>query len=108
MDLDVITELAREPEYSDLETFVQFCLDDDRDTFSHVELRALALNTKQSGNKLRKELEGFGLSLAAREVEKHARGFTANSHDRWHGPGACQSHGGSGWEQIQGFAGRRG
>lgn len=107
MDLDEIHELASEPEYASAEDFVQFCMDDERSTFTHVELRALAVNTRTSGSKLREELESFGLTLENRASVKRTRGFSTNSHDRWYGPGACKSHGGSGYEQIQGFAGRR-
>lgn len=108
MDLEQIASLAVLPEYKTVEAFVQFCMDDDRETFTHVELRALAMNTQQSGSKIRPMLEGYGLKLAIREPEKHVRGFGTNSHDRWHGPGSSATHGGSGWEQINGFAGRRG
>jgi hypothetical protein len=108
MDLDAIAELATEPEYKSVEIFVQFCMDDDREQFRHVELRALALNTRTSGSVVREQLEGYGLTLAVREVPKKTRGFSSNSHDRWYGPGSSNSHGGSGNDQIQGFAGRRG
>jgi hypothetical protein len=105
MDIEQIAELAEDPEYASVETFVQFCMDDDRDGFTHVELRALALNTKTSGSRVRAALEGYGLGLQAREVPKKTRGFTANSHDRWVNSGC---HGGSGGDQILGFAGRKG
>lgn len=49
-----------------------------------------------------------GLDVGPRPVAKASRGFTANSHDRWSGPGSCATHGGSGWEQISGFAGQKG
>lgn len=49
-----------------------------------------------------------GLEVGARAVPKQVRGFNSNSHDRWHGPGSCKTHGGSGWEQITGFAGQKG
>lgn len=26
----------------------------------------------------------------------------------WHGPGSCPTHGGSGWQQVAGFAGDEG
>ena len=105
-DLDAIHTLAANPEYQTVEDFVMFCLEDDRATFSHLELRALALNTKTSGTKVREELEGsYGLKLLERPALKHIRGFTANPHDRWIASGNC---GGSGGDQILGFAGRRG
>jgi len=108
MDLDAIATLAVLPEYKSVELFIQFCEEDDRETFTHLELRALALNTQQSGSKIRPMLEEAGFKLALREPEKKVRGFGTNSHDRWHGPGSSATHGGSGWEQINGFAGRRG
>jgi hypothetical protein len=108
MDLDAIHELAADPEYASVDVFVQHCMDDERATFTHMELRALALNCKASGSKIRADLEGYGLKLGERPAARKVRGFTANPHDRWYGPGASPSHGGSGWEQIQGFAGQRG
>lgn len=108
MDLDQIHDLAENPEYTSVEEFVQFCMDDDRTTFNHLDLRALALNCQASGSKIRAALESYGLSLGDRAPDRKVRGFTANSHDRWYGPGASRTHGGSGWEQIQGFAGQKG
>ncbi len=105
LDLETIGDLASNPEYKSIEDFVSFCMDDDRETFNHIELRALALNTRTSGNKVRMALEGYGLTLAHRDVDRKVRGFTANPHDRWIASGNC---GGSGAEQIQGFAGRIG
>lgn len=105
MDLEAIHELASQPEYSSVSEFVLWCLEDDKETFSHLELRALALNSKCSGNKVRAELEGYGLSLQDRAPEKHVRGFKANCHDRWVNSG---NFGGSGHEQICGFAGTNG
>lgn len=105
MDLEQIATLAVLPEYKSVELFIQFCEEDDRETFTHVELRALAMNTQQSGSKIRPLLEAAGLSLALRAPEKKIRGFTTNQHDRWQVSG---NHGGSGGDQILGFAGRRG
>jgi hypothetical protein len=105
MDLEQIEELAENPEYATVESFIQFCVDDERVAFTHIELRALALNTKTSGSKVRTELEAKGLGLQVREIPRKTRGFTANSHDRWVNSG---NHGGSGGDQILGFAGRKG
>jgi hypothetical protein len=105
MDLDAIHELAGNPEYASVEDFVLLCIEDERETFSHLELRAIALNMRCSGNKIRTDLEGYGLRLASRATEKPVRGFKANCHDRWVNSG---NHGGSGHEQIQGFAGGNG
>jgi len=103
--LDLVHELAGEPEYKSVEDFVEFCMEDERKVFNHVELRALALNTKTSGSKVREELEAYGLSLGSRPNVKKTRGFTTNQHDRWQVSG---NHGGSGSSQILGFAGAKG
>jgi hypothetical protein len=105
MNLDEIHNKSEEPELESVESFVQFCMDEDKFTFTHLELRALCLNCKTSGSKLRAELEAYGLTLAEREPPKTIRGFTANNNTRWAG-NPCA--GGSGHEQIMGFAGRRG
>ena len=108
MNLDEIHELAELVRILRSKNTREYCLDEERNEFTHVELRALALNLVCSGSKIRKELESWGLVLSERAKEKRTRGFTANSHDRWHGAGSCPSHGGSGWQQIAGFAGRPG
>lgn len=96
------------PEYESIETFVQYVMDEDRTMFDHNDLGELACGLQRSRCKVREELEGFGLTLAPRAFEKRVRGFTTSSNDRWFGPGSSNSHGGSGWEQIAGFAGRKG
>jgi len=53
-------------------------------------------------------VKNAGLTVGPREVPKAVRGFHSNSHDRWSGPGSCKTHGGSGHEQISGFAGQKG
>jgi hypothetical protein len=93
------------PEYESIETFVQYVMDDERTTFDHNDLGELACGLQRSRCKVRADLEGFGLTLAPRAFEKRVRGFTANNHNRWDG-NPCG--GGSGWEQISGFAGRKG
>ena len=95
-------------EYLSVEAFVEFCMDDERTTFTHVELGELAYATKTSRCKVRKELEGYGLTLEPRAALKRTRGFTTNSNDRFYGPGSEKMHGGSGHEQIRGMAGQKG
>lgn len=105
MNLDEIHEKALEPELASIEVFVQFCMDEERFTFTHLELRALCLNCQKSGSKVRADLEGYGLAINERKPAKEVRGFTANNHNRWNG-NPCS--GGSGQDQINGFAGRVG
>jgi len=94
------------PEFESVEAFVEYLMDDEVEVFTAADLQALSAATQTSIRRLRVELEGWGLSLAHRPSERRVRGFTANPHDRWHGPGSCPTHGGSGWEQINGFAGQ--
>lgn len=96
------------PEHVSIEAFVEFCIDDEQETFTHEDLGELAYAMRMSRNVVRKELEGYGLSLAVRAVVKRKRGFTTNSNDRFYGPGSEKMHGGSGHEQIRGFAGQKG
>lgn len=94
------------PEFESVEAFVEFLIDDEVEVFTAADLQTLSAATQTSIKRLRVELESWGLSLAPRASERRVRGFTANPHDRWYGPGSCKTHGGSGWEQIAGFAGR--
>lgn len=96
------------PEFESVETFVEFLMDEDRDSFTHVELGELAFGLQRSRCKVRADLESYGLKLVERAPERRVRGFTTSSNDRWFGPGASKSYGGSGWEQISGFAGQKG
>ena len=97
-----------DPEVANVEAFVEYLLDEERDTFTGEELQLLSYNTRTVHRTVRVQLEGYGLKLAERPKAQRVRGFTVSSHDRWYGPGSSPSHGGSGWEQIAGFAGREG
>lgn len=46
-----------------------------------------------------------GLEVGQRAIPKQVRGFRSNNHNRWI---ENQCHGGSGWQQIAGFAGQEG
>lgn len=94
-----------DPEYVTVEDFVQFMLDDERgDTYTHEDLTALNFRTRMPIGAIRKELEGYGFKLATRAPEKEVRGFTSNSHDRWHGKGSSATHGGAGIDPQTGRA----
>ena len=95
-------------EYASVEDFVQFMLDDERTTYTHEDLAALNFRTRMPLNNIRKELDGYGFKLAARAPEKQVRGFTSNSHDRWHGKGSLPTHGGAGIDASTGRATVRG
>lgn len=93
-----------DPEHQDIETFVEYLMDDERSTFTADDLNQLAAATQTSNHKVRAELEDYGLRLAKRANEKAIRGFTTSSNDRYFGKGSEKMHGGSGWEVIAGFA----
>jgi len=95
-------------EFDSVEDFVEYLMDDERTEFDWRHLNCLSSRTGISNRALRHELEMWGFTLAERRPEREARGFNSNPHDRWYGPGSCKTHGGSGWEEITGMAGRRG
>jgi hypothetical protein len=84
-------------------------VDADRFSFTYEEAASLAetLGYSNAAPVIR-SLKGYGLTMAERKPEKTVRGFHSNSHDRWSGPGSSSCHGGSGWQQISGFAGDEG
>lgn len=97
------------PEFKSVEAFVQFLMDDERTSVTYEEAVELAEAIGQSVPTLViRALKGYGITVGARPVAKAVRGFNSNSHDRWFGKGSCPTHGGSGWEQINGFAGQEG
>lgn len=93
------------PEYESVDAFAEFCIDDERDFFTTADMMALNQATSVRLQDVRKALEGYGLRFVPRERQKAVRGFTSNPHDRWYGPGADRTFGGSGQDQINGFAG---
>lgn len=86
------------PEYKSIEDFVQYMIDDERDTYTAEDLQALSYRLKRSTQKIVKELNGWGLKLEGREPEARPRGFQSPDHDRWYGPGSMPTHGGSGFD----------
>jgi hypothetical protein len=94
-----------EPEYASVEALAEFLMDDNRDSFSVEDVIKLAERTQGSNLKIIHELKAYGLKMVARQPVRVVRGFKSNSHDRWT---AYPSHGGSGWEQITGCAGKPG
>ena len=93
-----------EPEYASVEAYAEFLLDDEREDFTFDEVTELNQRLGLRRQDIVKELEGYGLKYTPRETEKRVRGFKTSSNDRWFGPGSSDSHGGSGADQICGFA----
>lgn len=97
------------PEYESIEAFVEYCLEEERETYTHIDLQELTYSLRRSHQKVRKDLEEYGLRLVYREKETSVRGIHSSSdHDRWWGPGSERTCGGSGHEQINGFSGQEG
>ena len=93
------------PEYASIEDFVEYLLDDDRTEYDHRDLQHLSYSLRLSVRKVRALLDDWGLTLKSRPREREVRGFSSWDNNRWQGnPGS----GGSGYEQIAGFAGRKG
>jgi hypothetical protein len=108
-ELEMRTDQTTDPEYRSVEAFVEYLVEDEGDTeFDHFHLGLLAHSLERSRRDLCAELEEWGLKLKRRHSEPSFRTFSSNPHDRWYGPGSSPTHGGSGYEQISGFAGQEG
>lgn len=89
--------------------FGEELLDNDRTSFTYEEADALAVGLGYSvPTMVIRALKAYGFEQRTREIPKRVRGFQTSSQDRYFGPGAERMHGGSGWEQITGFAGQEG
>jgi hypothetical protein len=91
-----------------IEEFATDLVDDERASFTFEEADGLAETLKCTTAKVIRDLRAYGLTYQGRPNEKRVRGFSSNPHDRWYGPGSSRTHGGSGWEQINGFGGQKG
>lgn len=97
------------PETSSVDAFANFLLEEDRLEFTFEEATRLARDLGLSlPTPVIRQLKDLGFTMAPRHEPPKVRGFRTSSHDRFYGPGSCATHGGSGWEQIAGFAGRVG
>lgn len=100
--------LHTDPELQTVEDFVEYLMAEDLETFSGEELQLLNRNLRRPVHAIRTELEDYGLKIAQRLKPRRIRGVRTSSNDRWFGPGSSPCHGGSGYEQINGFAGQIG
>ena len=105
----MLTTNANAPaEYASVTDFAEYLMDDERDSFTAAELHQLCYYLKARWIEVKAALEAYGFVIAGVSKEQQPRMATDNPHDRWFGPGSSNSHGGSGWEQIAGFAGQVG
>jgi hypothetical protein len=84
---------------------VEDLLGDDETTAPWASLDEIAKDIGCATYAVIQEARKQGLTVGERGVPRKVRTISSNSHDRWSGPGSCATHGGSGYEQIAGFAG---
>lgn len=96
------------PEHESIEAFTDFLLAEERASFSFDEAEVIARGLGVGPAQVIDELKSFGFAYLGRPIPRPVRGYRSNNHDRWYGPGSSKTHGGSGHEQIQGFAGQKG
>ena len=104
MDTNLLLASATEA----VTSFVDDKLGDDETSFSFIEAEKLAAGVGIHVSTIIRLAQEAGLGYTGRETPKRVRGFTTSSNDRYFGPGSSNSHGGSGHEQISGFAGQKG
>ena len=97
-----------DPDLASVEAFVEACMEDNETHFDWRHLAVLAWNLKRHRRNICEELVGYGLLCNTRPQVKRFRTVGSNPHDRWYGPGSSPTCGGSGWEQVMGFAGQEG
>ena len=87
-------------EFLSVEAFAEHLFDEDVGEFDWRHLSCLNTRLQVRRHDIRLELESYGLTLADRPKERRTRTYSTNPHDRWYGPGADRTHGGSGWRSI--------
>lgn len=88
-----------------IDEFIEDLMGDERNSFTFDEAEQVAKKTRCNTAHVIKRLQEFGLKYEGRPVPKRIRGFSANSHDRWSGPGSSPTHGGASTDVISGFSG---
>ena len=91
-----------------LDLFRDELLEDDRTSFTFAEAEKLAGELGFSvASVVIQGLKARGFTMVERQPDRQVRGFRSNNHNRYCDP-TNKTHGGSGWEQITGFAGQNG
>lgn len=96
------------PEYSSVEAFLQFCTDDEKNTFTAKEAQLIAAACRCSQSEVTKRLKAAGLNQKTFGNQNNIRGISSNPHgtSRWTGEGNTFTTPGT--DSIVGFAGREG
>lgn len=108
-----VNEKMSEEQYQSIDAFAEYLAGEDMHEFNHLDLQALYRNLNDAGTptsiqQVKAALVDWGFKFGARAIPKQVRGFTANSHDRWHGKGSAATHGGAGIDASTGRATVRG
>lgn len=93
------------PEFADVESFVQFLMDEDRTTFLPGEAQAVAIRLKKAQKDVTEEIVSFGFQLTTAQNRTPGRGILSNPNGT-HPFQANPTFATSGSDNIQGFAGR--
>lgn len=93
-----------EPEFQSIEVFVQFLLDEGESQYNAEQVEKLSFNLEISSLKVIRQLKSYGLSPESRDNVKKLRGYRS-SDNPW---ASCPGFGGSGADQIMGWAGNKG
>ena len=97
------------PEFSSVESFVQFCMDDEKTDFSPGDAQKIAKALKMGNHQpIIEELKSFGLKLAVKEATREVRGFSSNPNGTFPFSGANSTFSTPGGDSILGFVGRKG
>ena len=95
-----VVEEVFEPEYSTLETFIEYLLQEGETQYSAEQLEKLSRYLKKSSLKVSRELKTYGLSCKPRDNEKIIRGYRSVE-NKWKD---CPSSACSGGNAIIGIA----
>lgn len=105
-----LNQPTEEPEYASLEAFCEYLLDDEKDSYTVLDLHKLSVQTGLSKSEIRNEMENFGFRLidprqtdAYKNINTPFRTLSSNPHDRWCGAENA-THGGAGINPSTGGA----
>ena len=96
------------PEYASIEAFLQFCEEDEKNTFTGREAQLVAAACRCSQSEVTQRLLAAGLRQKTFGNQSNVRGISSNPHgtNRWTGEGNTFTTPGT--DSIVGFAGREG
>lgn len=100
--------MSHSPEHSSVESFIQFCLDDETDSFLPGDAQKIAQQTHRQLNDVIEELKSYGLKVHLNTPMKIVRGASSPSHGSHPFSGENSTFSTPGGSSIVGLAGREG